>query len=162
MYKLSQYFSKSCENSGGNINVRLNLSSYATKANLKVVTGVDTSILAAKSDFAFLKAEVDKTDIDKLKTVPNYLIKLSDVVDNDLVKKTTNDKLTTKLNVIDTRVPGTSRLLSKIQYHFDKQNLEKNIEVVNKKIPDTSGLVKKIDCNTKITEIEKKYLLLLV
>ena len=159
---MSQYFSKSCENSGGNINVRLNLSSYATKANLKVVTGVDTSILAAKSDFAFLKDEVDKTDIDKLKTVPNYLIKLSDVVDNDLVKKTTNDKLTTKLNVIDTRVPGTSRLLSKIQYHFDKQNLEKNIEVVNKKIPDTSGLVKKIDCNTKITEIEKKYLLLLV
>ena len=112
---MSQYFSKLCENSGGNINVRLNLSSYATKANLKVVTGVDTSILAAKSDFAFLKAEVDKTDIDKLKNVPNDLIKLSDVVDNDLVKKTTNDKLTTKLNVIDSKVPSTSRLLSKTQ-----------------------------------------------
>ena len=60
---------------------------YATKADLKGGTGVDTSNLAAKIDLASLEVEVDKIDIDKLKTVTADLSKLSIVVNNDAVKK---------------------------------------------------------------------------
>ena len=65
----------------------MNLSNYATKTDLKSATGVDTSKLAAKSDLAKLKAEVYKTDVDKLKTVPVDLSKLSNAVSNNGVKK---------------------------------------------------------------------------
>ena len=75
-----------------------------TKLNLKEATYVDTSSLAAKSDLASLKAEVDKTGIDKLKTVSADLIELSNVAHNDVVKKTGYDKLVTKVNVVDTSV----------------------------------------------------------
>ena len=60
---------------------------YATKANLKGETGVDSSNLAAKSDLGSLKADADKMDIDKLKTIPVNLSKLINVVYNDTVKK---------------------------------------------------------------------------
>ena len=60
---------------------------YATKADLKGGTGVDTSNLAAKIDLASLEVEVDKIDIDKLKNVTVDLSKLSIVVNNDAVKK---------------------------------------------------------------------------
>ena len=81
LYKMSQYFPKPYEPFGGDINVKVDLFSYATKADLKNATGVDTSKLAAKSDSAGLKAEVDKIDVDKLKTVPDDLIKLKSKVD---------------------------------------------------------------------------------
>ena len=61
---------------------------YATKANLKGETGVDSSNLAPKSDLGSLKADADKMDIDKLKTIPVNLSKLINVVYNDAVKKT--------------------------------------------------------------------------
>ena len=67
---MSQCLPKPYRTFGGNINVKVDLSSYATKLDLKNATGVDTSKLAAKSDLASLKAEIDKIDIDKLKTVP--------------------------------------------------------------------------------------------
>ena len=67
---MSQYFWKSYERYSGNAKVELDLHNYAPKANLKGATDVDTSNLAAKSDLVILKAEVDKKDIDKLKTVP--------------------------------------------------------------------------------------------
>ena len=54
---------------------------------MKNATGVDTSKLVVKSDLASLKTEIDKTDVDKLKTVPVDLSKLSNVVNNDVVKK---------------------------------------------------------------------------
>ena len=63
------------------------MSNYATKVDLKGATGVDTSNLASKSDLASLKAEVDKIDVDKLKTVPVDLSNLIDVVSNEAVKK---------------------------------------------------------------------------
>ena len=63
------------------------MSNYATTADLKNVTGTDTSKLAAKSDLADLKAEADRLDIDKLVPVSVDLSKLSDVVKNDVVKK---------------------------------------------------------------------------
>ena len=55
---------------------------YATTASLKRVSGVDTSNLAAKSDLVSLKADIDKTDVEKLKTVPADLSNLSNVLDN--------------------------------------------------------------------------------
>ena len=67
-------------------------SNHAAKANLKTTTGTDTSKLAAEFYLVSLKAEVDKLDIDKLIPVPVDLSKLSDVVKNDLLKKTVYDK----------------------------------------------------------------------
>ena len=57
---MSQYFPKPSEPFGGDINVKVDLSNYATQADLKNSTGIDTSGLAAKSDLASLKAEVDE------------------------------------------------------------------------------------------------------
>ena len=65
--KMSQYFPKPYISFEENIKVELDLSSYATKAELKNTTGTDTSKLAAKPNLASLKGEVDKIDVDKEK-----------------------------------------------------------------------------------------------
>ena len=70
LYKTRQYFPKPLKSFGENITVKIHISNYATKADLKNLAGVDTSILAARSDLANLKAEIDKLDVDKLKTTP--------------------------------------------------------------------------------------------
>ena len=88
--------------------------------------------------------------MDKLKTVLADLSKLSNLVDNEIVKKPAYDKLVIKVN------PGTGGLITKTQYDSDKQGLEKNIEDVDKKIHNTTGLVRKADYNTKIAEIENR------
>ena len=129
------------------------------KADSKVAVGVDTSHFAIKSDLASLKAAVDKIDVDQQKTVPDDLSKLRNVVDNDVVKKTVHEKVDTKLNAIDAKVPNTTGLVSKTQCSSLKRNFEKKkIEDVNENIPNTSGLVKKTDYNAQITEIENKIL----
>ena len=64
--KLSQYFSKPYEPFRWDINVKVDLSNYATKSDLKDATGIDSSKLATKSDLVSLKAEIDKLDIDEL------------------------------------------------------------------------------------------------
>ena len=84
---MSQYFTELCERFGRNIKVELDRFNYATKSDLIVAIEVDTSILAAKSDSARLKAELDKIDLDELKTVPIDLSNLSIVVNSDIVKK---------------------------------------------------------------------------
>ena len=138
---MSQYFPKPYEPFGGDINVKVDLSNYATKADIKNISHVDTSSFALKTNLANLKSEVDKLDIDKLKPVSTDLSKLSNVVKNDVVKKDVYDKLVTKVNNIN-----TSEFVLKTKYDADKSELEN-------KIPDTSGLVnKKTDYNTKITE----------
>ena len=86
----------------GGISVKVDLSNYATKTDLKNVSHVDVSSFALKSNLASLKAEVDKIDAGKLKTVPVDLAKLSNVVKNDVVKKTEYNKLVTKVDNIDT------------------------------------------------------------
>ena len=91
--KMSQYFPKPFRNFGGNINVKVDLSNYATKTDLKNVTHVDTSRFALKTDLSSLKTEVDKLHIDKLVPVPADLSKLSDVV-----RKAVYDKLVAKVN----------------------------------------------------------------
>ena len=99
---MSQYFPKPYEPFGGDINVKVDLSNYATKVDLKNVSHVDVSTFALKSNLASLKTEVDKLDIDKLVPVSVDLSKLSDVVKYDVVKKTECNKLVAKVDNIDT------------------------------------------------------------
>ena len=84
---MSQYFLKPYESFGRGINVKVNLSNYATKIDFKNILHVDTSTFALKSNLARLKTEVDKPDMDKLTTAPNDLAKLSNVAINDAAKK---------------------------------------------------------------------------
>ena len=141
---MGQNFRKPYEPFGGDINVRVDWSSYAIKTDIKYILHVDTSSFALKSNLASLKTEVDKLDIDKLVPVPVDLSKLSDVVKNDVVKKTVYDKLIAKVNSID-----TSGFVLETNYDTDKSDLEKTIL-------DTSGLVKKLYYNAKFTEIENE------
>ena len=98
---MSQYFPKPFRNLVGNINVKVDLSNYARKTDLKNVTHVDTSF-ALKTNLASLKTEVDKLDINKLVPVPVDLSKLSDIIKMMLLKKAMYDKLVAKVNNIDT------------------------------------------------------------
>ena len=142
--KMSQYFPRLYESFGRDINVKVDLSNYATKADIKNISHVDTSSFVLKTNLANLKSEVDKLGIDKLVPVPVDLIKLSDVVKNDVVKKDVYNKLFTKVNNID-----ASRFVLKTKYDTDKSELQN-------KIPDTNALVKKTDYDAKITDVEGK------
>ena len=84
---MSQYFPKPYEPFGRDINVKVDLSNYAAKADIKNISHVDTSSFALKTNLVSLKTEVDKLDIDKLVHVPVNVSKLNDVVKNDVVKK---------------------------------------------------------------------------
>ena len=179
---MSQYFPKPFRNFGGNIKVKVHVSNYSTKTDLKNVTHVDTSSFAVKTNLVSPKTEVDKLDIDKLAPAPVDLSKLSDEVKNYVVKKAVYDKLVAKVNDID-----TNDFVLKTKYQADKAELEKKIlgvncfiqkrkltELENKipdvsnlettnaltavenKIPSVSNLVKKTNCDTKISELEKK------
>ena len=128
---MSQHFPKPYEPFGGDINVKVNLSNYATKADLKNISHVDISSFALRSNLANLKTEVYRLDIDKLTPVPNDLAKLSNVVKHDVVKNTVYEKLVTKVDNFD-----TTKFILKTTYDTDKSDLEK-------KITDTSDLSKK-------------------
>ena len=84
---MSQYFPKPYEPFGGDINVKVDLSNYATKTDIKNISHVDTSIFALKTNLANVKPELNKFDIDKLVPVPTDLSKVSIVVKNDIIKK---------------------------------------------------------------------------
>ena len=84
---MSQYFPKLFRSFGGNIDVTVDFSNYATTNDVKNITHADTSIFALKTNFASLKTEEDKLDIEKLVPVPAYLSKLSDVIKKYVVKK---------------------------------------------------------------------------
>ena len=144
LYKMSQYFPKPYEPFGGDINVTVDLSSYATKADIRNITHIDTSSFALKTNLANLKSEVDKIDIDKLKPIPTDLSKLSDVAKNDVVKKTDYNKLVAEVDNIDTSGP------------VKKTDYNTKITEIEDKTPDSSSLVKNTDYSTKITEIENK------
>ena len=145
---MSQYFPP-YNNSSGNIKVELDLSNYATKKDIKDITNVDTSSNALKINLAALKTEVYKIDTDKLKTVPDDLAKLSNVVKNDVVKKTTYNTLKNKVDAID-----TSKFVSRTKFTTDDNALDDKIDKVEKKIPDISGLATKSSVTRLITEQE--------
>ena len=101
-YKNGQYFPKPVNSLfGDSVKVKIDLSNYATKTDIKNISHVDTSSFALKTNLASLKTEVDKLDIEKLVPVPVDLSKLSDVVRNDVVKKTVSNKLVAKVDNID-------------------------------------------------------------
>ena len=139
---MSQYFPKPFRSFGRNINVKVDLSNYAAKADIKNISHVDTSSFALKTNLANLKTEVDKLDIDKLVPVPVDLSKLSDVVKNDVVKKTDYNA---KIAEIENKIPDISNLAAKTA-----------LNTIENKIPDTSGLVKKTNYDAKITDLENK------
>ena len=139
---MSQYFPKPYEPFGGDINVKVDLSNYATKADIKSISHVDTSSFALKTNLANLTTKVDKLDINKLVPLPVDLSKLSHVVKNDVVEKTNYN---VKIDDIKGKIPDISNLATKATLNTDEN-----------KIPDTSGHVKKTDYNTKITEIKSK------
>ena len=84
---MSQYFPKSLKIFAGNINAKVDLSSYETKTDLKNVTHVDTSSFALETILVSLKTEVDQLCIAKLASIPVDLSKLTDVVTNDVFKE---------------------------------------------------------------------------
>ena len=134
------------------------------------------SSFASKTNLAALKTEVDKIDADKLKTVPADLAKLTNAVENDLVKKTDyNAKVTniesqiagatkntldnlgdiTKLKKID-----TSSFVLKTKLTADVNTSENKIDTVDKKIPDINGLATK-NCLTSYLQTSTLILKLL-
>ena len=177
---MSQYFPP-YGSSSKNIKVELDLSNYATKDDVKNITHVDVSSYGSKTNLAALKSEVDKIDTDKLKAVPTDLAKLSNVVKNDVVKKTDYN---TKVTSIENQIVGvtkntldnlgdikkleavdTSNFILKTKLPSDVTTLENEIDIVEKKIPDVSGLAVKtsltsylqtVTFNSKVTEVENK------
>ena len=169
------------KSSSNNVKVELDLTNYATKTDLKNITHVDVSSFASKTNLAALKTEVDKIDAYKLKTAPTDLAKLTNAIENDVVKKTDyNIKVTsieaqiagltkntvdnladiTKLKAID-----TNSFVTRTKFSADTSALIDKIDGVEKKIPDISGLATKTSLNSylktstfnsKVTEVESK------
>ena len=169
------------KSSSNNVKVELDLTNYATKTDLKNITHVDVSSFASKTNLAALKTAVDKIDTDKLKTAPIDLAKLTNAIENDVVKKTDyNTKVTsieaqiagvtkntvdnladiTKLKAID-----TNSFVNKTKFSADINTLDDKIDGVEKKQPDISGLATKTSLNdylktstfnSKVTEVESK------
>ena len=167
--------------SSNNIKVKLDLTNYATKDDVKNITHVDVSSYATETNLASLKTEVDKTDTDKLKTVPADLAKLSNVVKNDVVKKT---DYSTKVTSIEAQIAGltknavdnladltklkaidTNSFVLKTKFSADINTLDDKINGVEKKKPDISRLATKTSLNSylqtstfnsKVTEVENK------
>ena len=128
---MSQYFPEPYELFGGDINVKVDLSNYATETDIKNISHVDTSVFALKTNLASLKTKLDTLDIDKLVPVPVDWSKLSDVVKNDIVKKDVHGKLVANANSID-----TTGIVLKPEDDTDKSEVEN-------KNPDNNGLGKK-------------------
>ena len=177
---MSTYYSP-YKSSSSNVKVELDLTNYATKTDLKNITHVDVSSFASKTNLAALKTEVDKIDVDKLKTTPTDLTKLTNAVENDLVKKTDYN---TKVTSIETQIAGltkntvdnladitklkasdTNSFVLKTKLVSDVTTLENKIDTVDKKIPDISGLATKTSLtsylqtatfNSKVTEVQNK------
>ena len=177
---MSQYYPP-YRSSSNNIKVELDLANYATKTDLKNITHVDVNSFASKTNLAASKTEVDKIDADKLKTAPTDLAKLTNAIENNVVKKTDyNTKVTsieaqiagltnntvdnladiTKLKAID-----TNSFVLKTKFSADINTSDDKIDGVEKKIPDISGLAAKTSLNSylqtstfnsKVTEVESK------
>ena len=137
---MSQYYPP-YKSSSNNIKVELDLSNYATKDDVKNITHVDVSSYATKTNLAVLKTEVDKIDTDKLKTVPDDLAKLSNVVKNEVVKKT------------DFRADD---YVKKTKFSGDINSLDDKIDKVEKKIPDVSSLETKRNVTTLIKNLNDR------
>ena len=103
-YKMSYY--PPYKSFSNNVKVELDLTNYATKMDLKNITHADVSSFASKTNLAALKTEVDKIDADKLKTAPTDLAKLTNAIENDVVKKTNYN---TKVTSIEAQIAGLTK-----------------------------------------------------
>ena len=178
-YKMSYY--PSYKRSSNNVKVELDLTNYTTKTDLKNITHVDVSSFESKTNLVALKTEVDKIDTDKLKTAPTDLAKLTNAIENNVVKKTDyNTKVTnieaqiagltkntvdnladiTKLKAID-----TNSFVNKTKFSADINTLDDKIDGVEKNKTDISGLATKTSLNdylktsafnSKVGEVESK------
>ena len=178
-YKMSYY--PPHKSSSSNVKVKLDLTNYATKTDLKNITHVDVSSFASKTNLAALKTEVDKIDVDKLKTKPVDLAKFTNAVKSDLVKKTVYKTKATSIevriawltkNTVDNladitkfKAIDTNSFVLKTELASDINTLENKIDTVDKKIPDISELATKTSLNaylqttafnSKVTEVENK------
>ena len=126
------------------------MANYATKDDIQNITQVDVSSFASKTNLAELKTEVDKIDVDKLKTTPTDLTKLSNVVKNDVVKKTDYNA---KVTSIEGQIAGVTK--NTIDNLADITKLKavdtRNFVLKTKLAPDVATLDDKID------GAEKKY-----
>ena len=129
------------KSSSNNIKVELDLTNYATKTDLKNITHTDVSSFASKTNLSALKTEVDKIDIDKLKTVPDDLAKLSNVVKNEVVKKTDF---------------SADNYVTRTKFSTDTNSLDDKIDKVDKKIPEVSGLATKSSVTTLIKNLDDR------
>ena len=141
-YKMSYY--PPYKSSSNNIKVKLDLTNYATKTDLKNITHVDVSSFASKTNLAALKTEVDKLDVDKLKTAPVDLAKLTNGVENDLVQKTVYK---TKVTSIEAQITGLT-----------KNTVDNLADITKLKAIDTklNSYLQTSTFNSKVTEVEKK------
>ena len=134
-YKMSYY--PPYKSSNNNIKVELDLTNYATKTDLNNITHVDTSSFASKTNLAALKTEVDKIDVDKLKTTPVDLAKLTNAVKNVLVKKT----------VYNTKVTSTEGQLAGIT----KNTIDNSADITKLKAFYTNSFVLKTKLASDVT-----------
>ena len=140
---MSQYYPP-YRSSSNNVKVELDLANYATKTDLNNITHVDVSSFASKTNLAALKTEVDKIDADKLKTAPADLAKLTNAIENDVVKKTDYN---TKVTSIEAQIAGLTKIT--VDNLADKTKLkaiDTNSFVTRTKfLGDTNALDDKVD-----------------
>ena len=129
------------KSSSNNIKVELDLTNYETKTDLKIITHTDVSSFASKTNLSALKTKVDKIDVDKLKTVSDDLAKLSNVVKNEVVKKT---DFSADDYVIKTKFSG------------DINSLDDKIDKAEKKIADVSSLETKRNVTTLVKNLDNR------
>ena len=169
------------KSSSNNVKVELDLTNYATKTDLNNITHADVSSFASKTNLAALKTEVDKIDADKLKTEPTDLAKLTNAIENDIVKKTNYN---TKVTSIEAQIAGltkntvdnladitklkaihTNSFVTRTKFSADTNALDDKIDGVEKEKPDISELATKTSLNdylqtstfnSKVTEVENK------
>ena len=138
------------KSSSNNVKVELDLSNYTTKTDLKNITHVSVSSFASKTNLAALKTEVDKIDVDKLKTAPVDLAKLTNAVKNDQVKKTDYNA---KITSIEAQVAGlTKNTIDNLADITKLKTIDTNsFATITKFSADANAL------NDEIDGVEKRY-----
>ena len=124
--------------------VELDLTNYATKNDLRNITHVDVSSFASKTNLAGLKSEVDKIDVDKLKTTPVHLAKLTNAIENHVIKKTDYN---TKVTSTEAQIAGLTKItIDNLAYITKVKAIDTNSFVTRTKFSaDTNALDDKID-----------------
>ena len=139
-YKMSYY--PPYKSSSNNIKVKLDLTNYATKTDLKNITHVDVSRFASKTNLEALKTEVDKIDVDNLKTGPVDLAKLTNTVEIDLVKKTDYNA---KVTNIEGQIAGIT-----------KNTIDNLADITKLKAVDTNSFVTRTKFSTGTNALDDK------